>query len=245
MPESRRDAGDLRLRRRVLRGARHSGTRVHLGRRRLARQAPEVPLQRRRDEQYVWTLLRKTGEILDRFGRNGRNAGQFHWVHNLAVDSKGNIYTAEVDTGKRVQKFTLKDDDRGATRTTDGRGRDKDRPRPAIGRADRHSKPCLERGRRRMAPAVVCIAPGRRPGHPALDAGQAHDIPDEILLHGFVKPEGDRLHFLVRVPLAMLLSMNLPKRGPGYLDLTRSTTSSGRRRRPRQRGSSCTRTGSR
>jgi DNA-binding beta-propeller fold protein YncE len=70
--------------------------------------------------QYVWTLLRKTGDILDRFGRNGRNAGQFHWVHNLAVDSKGNIYTSEVDTGKRVQKFTLKDDDRR-------RGRDKDK----------------------------------------------------------------------------------------------------------------------
>jgi hypothetical protein len=49
----------------------------------------------------------------------------------------------------------------------------------------------------------------------------AHDIPDEIVLHGFVKPEGDRLHFLVRVPLAMLLSMNLPKRGVGYLDLPR------------------------
>jgi hypothetical protein len=47
----------------------------------------------------------------------------------------------------------------------------------------------------------------------------AHDIPDEIVLHGFVKPEGERLHFLVRVPLAMLLSMNLPKRGVGYLDL--------------------------
>jgi hypothetical protein len=47
----------------------------------------------------------------------------------------------------------------------------------------------------------------------------AHDIPDEIVLHGFVKPEGDRLHFLVRVPLVMLLSMNLPKRGPGFLDL--------------------------
>lgn len=54
---------------------------------------------------YVWTLLRETGAILGSFGRNGRNAGQFHWVHNLAADSKGNLYTAEVDTGKRVQKF--------------------------------------------------------------------------------------------------------------------------------------------
>ena len=58
---------------------------------------------------YVWTLIRQTGEILDTFGRNGRNAGQFHWVHNLATDSRGNIYTSEVDTGKRVQKFEPKD----------------------------------------------------------------------------------------------------------------------------------------
>ena len=62
--------------------------------------------------QYVWTLNRKTGAILGTFGRNGRSAGQFHWVHNMAVDSKGNMYTAEVDTGKRVQKFVSKDDDR-------------------------------------------------------------------------------------------------------------------------------------
>jgi len=48
---------------------------------------------------------------------------------------------------------------------------------------------------------------------------RAHDIPDEIVLHGFVKPEGDRLHFLLRVPLVMLLNLDLPKRGPGYIDL--------------------------
>jgi DNA-binding beta-propeller fold protein YncE len=77
--------------------------------------------------QYVWTLLRETGDILGRFGRNGRNAGQFHWVHNLAVDSKGNIYTAEVDTGKRVQKFSLQDDDRGRDKDDHDRGRDKDK----------------------------------------------------------------------------------------------------------------------
>lgn len=32
-------------------------------------------------------------------------AGDFHWLHQVSVDSQGNIYTAEVDTGKRVQKF--------------------------------------------------------------------------------------------------------------------------------------------
>ena len=47
---------------------------------------------------------------------------------------------------------------------------------------------------------------------------RAHDIPDEIVLYGFIKPEGDRLHFLVRVPLVML-GTGLPKRGPGYIDL--------------------------
>jgi hypothetical protein len=54
----------------------------------------------------VWILERLSGLLADTFGRNGRYAGQFHWVHNLAVDSRGNIYTAEVDTGKRAQKFT-------------------------------------------------------------------------------------------------------------------------------------------
>ena len=55
----------------------------------------------------VRTLSRDTGEILGRFGRSGRMAGDFHWVHNLAVDSKGNLFTTEVDTGKRAQKFLL------------------------------------------------------------------------------------------------------------------------------------------
>lgn len=47
----------------------------------------------------------------------------------------------------------------------------------------------------------------------------SHDIPDEIILRAFVKPAGERLHFLVRIPLSMLLNIGLPKRGPGYLDL--------------------------
>jgi DNA-binding beta-propeller fold protein YncE len=53
----------------------------------------------------VHVLLRETGAEVSSFGRNGRMAGEFHWVHNIAVDSKGNLYTAEVDTGKRVQRF--------------------------------------------------------------------------------------------------------------------------------------------
>jgi DNA-binding beta-propeller fold protein YncE len=57
------------------------------------------------ENNHVWLLARVTGKVLSRFGRSGRYAGQLHWVHNLAVDSKGNVYTAEVDSAKRVQKF--------------------------------------------------------------------------------------------------------------------------------------------
>ncbi len=47
----------------------------------------------------------------------------------------------------------------------------------------------------------------------------AHDIPNEIVVQTFVKPEGARLHVLVRLPLVMVERIGLPKRGPGYLDL--------------------------
>jgi DNA-binding beta-propeller fold protein YncE len=48
---------------------------------------------------------RKTATTLARVGRPGRMAGQFHVVHNIAIDSRGNLYTTEVNTGQRVQKF--------------------------------------------------------------------------------------------------------------------------------------------
>ncbi len=58
--------------------------------------------------QCVWILHRKDLKTMGRFGSMGRYAGQFIWIHNIVTDSKGNIYTAEVLTGKRVQKFILK-----------------------------------------------------------------------------------------------------------------------------------------
>ncbi len=48
---------------------------------------------------------RATSRVLARVGRPGRYAGQFHVVHNVAVDARGNVYTTEVNTGQRVQKF--------------------------------------------------------------------------------------------------------------------------------------------
>ena len=53
----------------------------------------------------LYIINRENRTELDRIGRAGRQAGEFHWLHALAVDSRGDIYTGEVDTGQRVQKF--------------------------------------------------------------------------------------------------------------------------------------------
>jgi DNA-binding beta-propeller fold protein YncE len=53
----------------------------------------------------IITLSRETGEVLSQWGRHGRQPGQFKWVHNIAIDSKGTLYTAEVGWGRRAQKF--------------------------------------------------------------------------------------------------------------------------------------------
>ena len=38
-------------------------------------------------------------------------------------------------------------------------------------------------------------------------------------MHAFVKPQGERLHLLVRVPLALMPNLDLPRRGQGFIDL--------------------------
>jgi DNA-binding beta-propeller fold protein YncE len=59
------------------------------------------------ENNVIWTLRREDGAVLGLTGHNGRNAGQFHWLHQIASDSGGDLYTGEVDTGKRIQKFVL------------------------------------------------------------------------------------------------------------------------------------------
>jgi DNA-binding beta-propeller fold protein YncE len=56
------------------------------------------------DEQ-VKILDRASGEIFASFGRPGHQLGEFTHAHTLAVDSKSNVYVAETDWGRRVQKF--------------------------------------------------------------------------------------------------------------------------------------------
>ncbi len=53
----------------------------------------------------VWILNREDGKLVGSFGGNGRYAGQLHWIDSIAMDSKGNVYTGEVEDGKRIQKF--------------------------------------------------------------------------------------------------------------------------------------------
>jgi hypothetical protein len=68
------------------------------------------------ENNVLWILDRSGGNILGTTGHSGRNAGQFHWVHQIASDSDGNLYTGEVDNAKRVQKFVLVSGDEGKSK---------------------------------------------------------------------------------------------------------------------------------
>ena len=52
---------------------------------------------------------------------------------------------------------------------------------------------------------------------------RAHDIPNDVTVQMFVKPESQHLHVLVRVPLKAMRDIFFPQRGPGYLDIERAT----------------------
>lgn len=64
-----------------------------------------------------------------------------------------------------------------------------------------------------IAAALVLALPGRP---------YAHDIPSTVTVLAFVKPQGDRLRVVMRVPLAAMRDVNFPLNGPGYLDIARS-----------------------
>jgi hypothetical protein len=46
---------------------------------------------------------------------------------------------------------------------------------------------------------------------------EAHEIPADVTVQAFVRPEGDRLRLVVRVPLESMRDYEFPVRGPGYL----------------------------
>ena len=61
--------------------------------------------------EVLWTFDRLAGKILSGFGRPGHMAGDFTFLHSIAVDSKGNLYLGETVGGRRFQKFVPKGDD--------------------------------------------------------------------------------------------------------------------------------------
>ncbi len=50
----------------------------------------------------------------------------------------------------------------------------------------------------------------------------AHDIPNDVTVQAFLKPEGQRLRLLVRAPMKAMRDVEFPQKGPGYLDLART-----------------------
>ena len=58
--------------------------------------------------------------------------------------------------------------------------------------------------------AIVFLNPLRLP---------AHDVPNDVTIHTFLKPDGDRLRLLVRVPMKAISDVTFPEQGKGFLDL--------------------------
>ena len=50
----------------------------------------------------------------------------------------------------------------------------------------------------------------------------AHDIPADVKVNAFVKPLGQHIELVVRVPLVAMVDIDFPTHGPGYLDLPRA-----------------------
>jgi hypothetical protein len=53
-------------------------------------------------------------------------------------------------------------------------------------------------------------------------SGEAHEIPSDVTVQAFVRPEGGALRMLLRAPLASLRDYDFPVEGPGYLSIAES-----------------------
>jgi len=56
-------------------------------------------------DEVIWTLDRDSGRALSGFGRLGHMAGEFTFLHTIAMNSKGDLFIGETLGGCRVQKF--------------------------------------------------------------------------------------------------------------------------------------------
>jgi hypothetical protein len=55
--------------------------------------------------EIMWIFDHVANTILAGFGRPGHMAGDFTFLHMMAIDSQGNLYAGETVGGRRVQKF--------------------------------------------------------------------------------------------------------------------------------------------
>jgi len=56
----------------------------------------------------VWLVDRRTDRVTARIGYLGRNGGGFNALHMVATDSRGHLYTGEVDPNNWVQRFLVR-----------------------------------------------------------------------------------------------------------------------------------------
>jgi hypothetical protein len=61
-----------------------------------------------------------------------------------------------------------------------------------------------------LALTLILAIPSRAP---------AHEIPASVTVLAFVKPDGQRLRILLRVPLEAIRDVDFPLHGPGYIDI--------------------------
>lgn len=61
--------------------------------------------------ELVHVMDHAQGGILRSLGGPGHQAGQFTFLHSVALDSRGNLFTGETIGGRRVQRFVPVDDD--------------------------------------------------------------------------------------------------------------------------------------
>lgn len=71
----------------------------------------------------------------------------------------------------------------------------------------------------RLLAAVCCFVAG---GGSFVPIADAHEVPDDVRVVGFLTAGADRTELLLRVPLAAMREADLPLQGPGYLDLRRA-----------------------
>lgn len=59
--------------------------------------------------------------------------------------------------------------------------------------------------------ALLCVLPSR--------SAEAHEIPTDVIVQTYVKPDGRHADILVRVPLEAMRDVVFPLYGPGYIDI--------------------------